>query len=395
MQLSLLTKDQVVANMAAAIQGAAAAGGFTISMAEGSPMLAMVEACAGIYLWLQWLVVQAILMARLATCSGADCDSFGADFGFVRLPGIAASGIVTFTRYSTNAAVYLPVGFIVKTTDGTQSFSVIADTTNPAWQAPSSNYPNGSFLIAAGVSTLSVSAQNLVAGTSGNVIAGAVGLIASTGGGVDTVTNPSAFTTGKNPEGDAAFKARFGLYLVSLARATVLAVTSAAMGVSQNITCAVLNCTATIGGAFEPGYAVVAVDDGTGATPTATLNAVADAAASDAMIPLGSVVSVVQAQVIWATVELTITCPTTALKSATQPVVQAAIANFIGSLAVATVVQSGEPPNNILPYTKLSELAYGASSNVVNVSAMTLNGGTADIGGVPGTVVRVQSITIN
>jgi uncharacterized phage protein gp47/JayE len=395
MQLTLLTFDQVVAMMVAAIQGAASAGGLTISMNQGSAMLAFVRAIAGVYLWLQWLIVQVLAAANLMTATGADVDSFCAQFGCPRLAGVAASGQVTFSRYIATSAAYVPVGATVKTTDGSQSFTILADSTNAAWQAASSSYPNGSFLIPAGTSSITVTCQNTAVGVAGNIIAGAIGLVASVIPGVDTVTNAVAFTNGVDAETDAGYKARFGLFLPALAKGTPIALESAVLGVQQNLTCAVLNCVATIGGPTAYGYAVIAVDDGSGATPSATLAAVAAAAAGTSIVPLGASVSVVQAAVVYASVELTIICASAAAKAAAQPIVQAAISAYIGTLAVATTPAAGAPPNGVLAYNKLAQIAFGATSAVMNISALTLNGGTADIGGTPGTVVRIASVTVN
>jgi hypothetical protein len=122
---------------------------------------------------------------------------------------------------------------------------------------------------------------------------------------------------------------------------------------------------------------------------------VAAAALNTGIVPLGAFGTVVQAPVVLATVALTITCANASLKSAAQPIVQAAIAAYIGALPVATVPASGAPPNGLLPYNAIAKLAFDASSSVLNVSAITVNGGTADIGGTPGTVVRVSSITVS
>lgn len=395
MQLMLLTFDQVVAMMVAAIQATAAAGGLTISMNQGSAMLAFVRAIGGVYLWLQWLIVQVLSAATLLTASGSDVDTFCGQFNCSRLEGVAASGQIVLSRYTFTSNAVVPVGATVKTTDGSQSFSILADPSNSAWQAPNSSYSSGSFLIPVGTSGITVSCQNNVIGVGGNVIAGAIGLVASVIPGVDTVTNPSAFTNGVNAETDAAYKARFGLFLPALAKGTPIALESAVLGVSQNLSCAVLNCVATIGGPTVSGYGVIAVDDGSGATPGATLDAVAAAAAGTSIVPLGATVSVVQATVIYTTVELTIACATAALKTAAQPLVQSAIESYIGALAVATVPASGAPPNGALAYNILPKIAFDASPSVLNVSALTLNGGTADVGGSPGTVVRVASVTVN
>ena len=288
----------------------------------------------------------------------------------------------------------MPVGTTIKTLDGSQSFTVVADSTNAAWQAPNTTYPNGYFQIAAGVSSLTATVQNSVIGTAGNILAGALGLI--TGGlasGIipfDTVTNTVGYDNGLNEEEDAAYKSRFSLFLAALARGTPVALASATLAVSQNLTCAVLNCVATVGGAFQVGYGVIAIDDGSGDTPSSTINAVAAAATGQSILALGAVCSVVQAPVVWADVVLTITCPTAAIKAITQPIVQAAIQAYIGALAVSTSTTPAP-----LPYNILSKLAFDASPNVTNVTAITLNGGTADIGGSVGTVVRVSAVTVN
>lgn len=385
MQLSIQNFTTLVSNAAAAVQSAATS---LVDLTVGTVLRAVLEAAAGIALWLQWMVVLVLSAARLATSTGADCDSFGADFGFVRLPGTAASGPVTFARYLyTNSAV-VPVGTVVKTTDGTQSFAVLADATNAAWQGTNSTYPNGYFLIPAGVQSLTVSVANVAVGTAGNVQAASIGLIGSPIPGVDTVTNAAAFTNGLNAETDTAFKVRFGLYLASLAKATPVAVTSAVLGVSQNLTCAVLNNVMTVGGASAPGFFVVAVDDGSGATPSATLSAVGSAVA--ATQALGTTGFTVQAPVTYAVVVLTISCASSSIKAATQPIVQAAIESFIAALPVATATNAAG-----FPYWRIGQLAFDASPNVQSVSTVLLNGGTSDIGGTPGTVVRVGSVTVN
>jgi uncharacterized phage protein gp47/JayE len=388
MQLNLLTKDQIVSAMGAAVQSAASAAGLTIPLAEGSPILAILNAVAGAYLWLQWLALKVLSAARLSTSTGADVDTFVNQFGCYRLAGAGASGMATFSRYLTTSSAIIPVGTIVKTTDGTQSFTVLADSTNAAWMGTSTNYPNGYFQIAAGVASLAVTVQNTVAGTAGNVLAGAIGLIASVLPGVDTVTNAAAFTNGLNAESDAALQARFGLYLPALAKATPVAMESAVLAVSQNLTCAVLNNVMTIGGAEASGFFVVAVDDGSGATPSATLSAVGSAVA--ATQALGTTGFTVQATVIIATVVLTIQCASSVLHAATVPLVQAAIQNFIAALPVATSSNAAG-----LPYWRLGQLAFDASPNVQSVSGVLLNGGTSDIGGTPGTVVRLGSVTVN
>jgi hypothetical protein len=385
MQLSLQTKSQIGANMTAAIQGAAATGGFTISMNPGSAMLAFVNACAGTYLWLQWLAIQVLSAARLATCSGSDCDLFCADFGFLRIAGTAASGQVTFARYSAGQQAIIPVGSMIKTTDGTQSFKLVADTAQEAYLATAYAY-----VIPAGVVSITATVQNSSVGVAGNIIAGALGLVTSNIPYVDTVTNAAAFSNGMNAESDTAFKSRFSLFLTSLAKATPIALQSAVLGVAQNLTCAVLSGVQTVGGPFAPGYGLIAVDDGSGATPNATLAAIATAATGPSMLALGAVCTVIQAPVITAEVALTIICATSVQKSAALPLVTAAVSAYISGLPVSTPAVPAP-----LAYSALFKIAYGASANVTNVTGVTLNGGTSDVGGVAGTVVRAGRVAVS
>jgi hypothetical protein len=99
--------------------------------------------------------------------------------------------------------------------------------------------------------------------------------------------------------------------------------------------------------------------------------------------------------VTYATVELTIICATAALKAAAQPLVRSAISAYIEGLGVATVPAMGAPANGVLAYNKLAQIAFAASSSVLNISALAVNGGSADIGGAPGTVVRAFTVTVN
>jgi hypothetical protein len=336
-------------------------------------------------LWLQWLATQVLSAARLATCSGSDCDLFCADFGFLRIAGTAASGQVTFARYSTGQQAIIPVGSMIKTTDGTQSFELVADTTQAAYFATAYAY-----IIPAGVVSITATVQNSAVGVAGNIIAGALGLVTSNIPYVDTVTNATAFSNGLDAESDTAFKFRFSLFLTSLAKATPIALQSAVLGVAQNLTCAVLSGVQTVGGPFAPGYGVIAVDDGSGATPSATLAAIASAATGPAMLALGAVCTVMQAPVITAEVALTISCATAVQKSAALPIVTAAVAAYIAGLPVSTPDISAP-----LTYSSLFKIAYGASANVTNVTGVTLNSGTADIGGQAGTVVRAGSVSVS
>src|SRR5690348_7832551 len=103
----LLSFSSLVQNMAAYVQGSASQ---LLDLTVGSVLRAILEASASMALWLQWLVLQLLAITRLATSSGNDVDSFVNDFGLTRLPGVGATGTVTFGRFNNTPAAFIPVG---------------------------------------------------------------------------------------------------------------------------------------------------------------------------------------------------------------------------------------------------------------------------------------------
>src|SRR5690348_5359863 len=137
MQLSLQTFTSLVQNMAAAVQSAASQ---LLDLTVGSTLRAVIEANASIALWMQWLILQVLQSTRAATSTGADLDSWMADFSLSRLPATAARGTVTLSRYTPLGPALVPVGALVRTADGLQTFAVIADASNPAWNKAANGY---------------------------------------------------------------------------------------------------------------------------------------------------------------------------------------------------------------------------------------------------------------
>src|SRR5579863_3257606 len=101
MQLQLRSFDTIVASAAAAVQAAAAT---VLDLTVGSVTRAVLEANAGLGLWMQWLILQVLQATRAATSAGSDLDTWMADFGVTRQSAVAASGIVTLARFSPAAA---------------------------------------------------------------------------------------------------------------------------------------------------------------------------------------------------------------------------------------------------------------------------------------------------
>lgn len=374
MQLNLRTFDTIVTSAAAAVQGAASQ---VLDLTVGSVLRAVLEANAGLGLWLQWLILQVLQTTRAATSTGADLDSWVADFGLTRLASVAAAGSVTFARFAPVASALVPAGTIVRTGDGTQSFAVIADPANAAYSAAQTGY-----LIPAGTATLAVPIAASVAGSAGNVQAGTIGLIAAAIPGVDTVNNAAPTAGGMDGEGDAALRARFAAFLNSRAQATTLAVGYAISTVQQGLQFAIQENVSQAGFA-QPGSFVVTVDDGTGSPPAALLAAVGTAI--EAVRPLGVLWTVVAPTVLRPAIGMTIATAPGAVHATVVASVAAAVTGFVDTLAVGAA----------LPWSRLAQVAYDASPSVTNVTGVTLNGGTADVVPGPGGVVKAGGVTVS
>src|SRR5690348_14728790 len=199
---------QIVSDFTAAAQAAAEQN---LDFSEGSVFLALAEATAGNADWLQKLYLFALLVERLQTSQGQWVDTWTADYmpavtgsNSPRLPASPASGQVTFSRNNPQSQAIIPVGTLVATFDGTQVYEINADTTNPNYNA--TIITGGGFVLAAGVTSINVTATALNPGTQGNVLANTITLIRSSVVGIDSVTNPAPLTTGLDQESDDALK---------------------------------------------------------------------------------------------------------------------------------------------------------------------------------------------
>jgi uncharacterized phage protein gp47/JayE len=382
MQLQLQTFTALVASASAAVQGAARAA---LDLTVGSTLRAILEANAATALWLQWLIVQVLQMTRAATSTDADLDSWVADFGMQRLQAVPAAGHVAFARFSAQGTARIPVGIAVRTADGAQSFAVLADRANPAFAADAGANVTGAnvtgaYIMGEGIAALTVPVQALVAGPDGNVQAGTISLIAAAVPGVDTVSNPLPCTGGLAVEPDAALRDRFRNFIASRARATPVAIAYAIASVQQGLR-------ATIQENVLPdltprmGSILITLDDGTGAPPDSLLASVATAV--EAVRPAGTSFAVLPPAVLAANIHLTITVAGVSHDTAALAV-SAAIAAWISTLPIGAS----------LPYSRLAQLAYDAHPTVANVTAVMLNGGTADLVAPAGAVVRAGTIVV-
>jgi phage-related baseplate assembly protein len=353
MALTTQTQAQLVATQVAAVQ--AGASGLQ-DFSDGAVLLALAQSNGEVALWLQALVLQYALLTRAATSQGADLDSWMADFAVTRLQAVAARGSETFSRVSTGLQVVVPVGATIETSDGTQSFTVVADTSNSAYSSGLGGYPIGP-----SATSVTATVQAVNAGSAANVTAGAVNVISGAIPGVDTCTNASPFTNGSDAETDAALRLRFVAYLNSLSQGTAAAVEYAVSSVQQGLDYELVENQSYAGG-FQAGYFYVVVDDGSGSPSSTLLNNVR--AAINSARPLTSQFSV------FGPILEEITVTMTVIGSGGDPAAAAAaVSAYISTAGLGGTVE----------YTKLIQVAYNASPTITNIEAVLLNGGVADV----------------
>ncbi|MEO9191538.1 MAG: baseplate J/gp47 family protein [Acetobacteraceae bacterium] len=374
MQLSLQSFTTLVQNMAAGVQSAASQ---VLDLTVGSTVRAILEANASIALWLQWLILQVLQSTRAATSAGADLDTWVADFTLMRLPAVAASGNVTFLRFTASGQAVIPPGALVRTSDGQQTFAVVTDATNPAWSSSV-----GGYVAAAGVASVAVPVSAQAAGSAGNVQPAAIALLATAIPGIDAVTNPDGFANGLDAESDEALRARFQIFIQSRSRATPTAIGYAVASIQQGLQYT-LQENLNSAGIPMMGSFVVTVDDGSGNPSNALLTAAQSSI--EAVRPVGSTFAVQPPTVILVSVELSVSVGVGAVSPTVSANVATALSAFIDALPIGAS----------LPLTRLAQVAYAADPLVSNVTDIQINGATADLIPAPTSVIKTSSVTVS
>ena len=363
----------LVSEQITAIQG----GSSTLTdFSIGSILRAIVEAYAAVALWLQGLVLKLLATTRAATSSGADLDSWVADYGLTRLSAVAASGQATFARFTPTAQAVVPVGALVQTADGSQQFAVTLDATSLAYSSTL-----GGYVIAAGTTSVAAPVAAIVAGALANVPAGAIATIAQAIAGVDTVTNAAPFTNGADAETDTALRSRFVAYIGSLSKATRAAVGFAVSSVEARITYTLVE-NQDYSGTARAGCFYVVVDDGSGSPSDALLAQVYTAI--DAVRPIGSIFAVYPPVVETVPVTMVITVASGFTPSIIAAAVRAALLAYINTLP------NGAP----LRWSRLIQVAYEASSAVTDVVSIAVSGSQQDIAATPKQVIKAGTVAV-
>lgn len=375
MALRTKTFTQIVNDQATATQGGSTR--YLADFSVGSILRAVIEASAATVMWLQGLILQLLATTRAATSTGVDLDSWMADYALARLGAVAATGAVTFARFTPTLSATVPVGASIQTTDGTQTYRVVADTTNPAYSAAVSGY-----VLTAGTTSAIVPVASVSTGSGGNAAVGAINTLGQAISGIDTVTNAVALTNGIDAETDASFRARFIVYIASLSKATKgavgYAITSLQAGLSYTLT-----ENYTYAGAYQPGYFYVVVDDGSGAPSSSLLTSVA--VAIDAVSPLGSSFAVFAPVVVPANLTATVTTNPGYSHTVVATAVQGALAAYVDAL----------PLGASLAWSRLFQVAYDASPGVAEVTLLTVNGATADLAATSKQAIVAGSVVVS
>jgi hypothetical protein len=366
MALPLLGLTPAVQMMVTAAQGFCSS---LLNVAVGSVLNAVFKAFGGVALWLQWLILQVQAQTRLSTSAGPDVDSFVGDFGLTRLPGVQATGALTFSRITATQPILIPVGTQAITADRSVTAAVTADSTNSLW--------NGSgYLVPAGTASATVPAQATAVGTTGNAAAGSFANVASSIA-FDSVTNGVAFTGGVNEESDAALRLRFVEYIGSLASAINSALLAAANAVQQGLKLQLANNVPLVG------QYTLFVDDGSGNAPDGLISAVTTAV--QAVTAEGVQPYVMRPNPLVAAVALNVIAAPTANAS----MVQLNVTNALNGLA------NGIPIGGVLSFFGLSAAAFAADPNVQRITAMTLNGGSSDLAASVGQLIELDAPTVS
>lgn len=327
----------------------------------GSPNLSLVEANAGVGLWMQAIVLQQLALCRAGSCTGSDLDSFFLIFGFFRNGAQSASGQVTFSRNTTTNQATVQVGSLVQASASLVQFQVYADTSNPNF-----NISLDAYVLAPTVASISVPVVALVSGLSGNVSAGAINQIASSIVGIDSVNNSQPFTNGSASESDDAYRQRFIPFINSRSLGTLLAYQTAITNGTPSVFYKIAE-NMDINGDVQLGLVTIIIDDGSGSPPTSLIDNIFSKV--DAVRALAIQIAVYPVVVL--TANLAVSVELNPLFD--EPTIIQAIKDKVGDYVSS--LQIGQK----LIATKIYQLIYEASSGVIEASGLLINGSPSDL----------------
>ena len=373
MTLPTKTIAQFVSDMQATFSGQT---GFTGTFSSGNTLLAWWQSVSVQLDYIQAQVQIVLALARAQTSTGADLDSWMAQFNFFRLPATFASGQQQFSNAVAAATqINIPVGTVVQTVGGSVQYQLVADSTQSAYSSSLNAY-----VLPAGQTSVFGTVQALVGGSSSNVLASTLIQFGTNAPGISTTTNPEPITNGVDAETDAAFRSRFVLYLATLAKATKAAILAAAQSVQQGLLINLLENEEPDGTPLLGSFTVI-VDDGSGDPPLSLLNSVF--AAVDAVRAFSVQPFVSGPTQFIATISLMVHVTTGATAAAVITAVQNAVAAAVNDLA----------PGQTLYVSTIFQAAIGVANVAAVGPVITINGTQADL--VPSAVQEVRTTVGN
>ncbi len=336
MGLQTYTQAQYVSNWMANF---CASLEITQNYVPGDIELAIAEADAGQATVLQLQCGQVIAFARATTSTGADLDSFYAQFDFFREPAIYASGIATFTAPIANPQnALIPVGTLIQAVGGTIVYEVIADSTQTAY-----NSSLNAYVLPAGLTSVNATVQALISGTSSNIPAATLTQIQNTLYGISIVTNPLAITNGAPAWSDPQFRAAFIVYINNLSKATIGAINGALASIGPTVKYQVLDNIQIVGnpptGINTPYYGNIAAI--IGGNPTSALLAAATTALLNVMA-WGMQYQVLPSAIVVPIFAMNIRLTPGYLFASVLAAIQSAIVTYVNGLAIGELIYLSE-----------------------------------------------------
>ena len=349
--------NQIVTNISTGIQGRSSR---LIDFGQGSPLRAIVEGFAGLFLWYQALVLFLLQAMRLSTASGVDVDTFTGDFQVYRLPAQPASGTVIVSRRSiSNTTAFIPVGALFQVQAGGQKYVVTANPTFVGYSATLAGYT-----LAANTQSIIVPVKAIVSGSNGNVVANTINQFASPLTGLDDVTNPAALLNGFDSEPDQRLKDRFAAFILGLSRGDYYGTEYAILSTGITVQWQLVE-DYDYAGNWRPGYYYVVADDGSGAPGSDFMTAVT--VAVNSVRPLGVQAGGFPPVIYYAVVSMIVTTAAGYDHNTVTGLVAQTLENNINELGLG----------NGLDFAILSSWAYTVAG-VTRVSSVVLNGLSGD-----------------
>jgi uncharacterized phage protein gp47/JayE len=376
MTLPVKTINQLVADMISTWSGQV---GVTPVFQSGDALLAFWQSFAGQLDFLQALIKIVLNITRASTSTGADLDSWMAQFNFTRLVATAAATDVLFGKnLPATQAIPISVGSIVQTQGGAYKYVVVADTSQPGYLASQNAY-----ILVAGATSVMATVQAVVPGAASNVVTGAINQFGTSIPGIDTVTNGQPVENGFDAESDANFRSRFQLYLATLAKATKAAITAAALGVQQGLSVNLLENQRPDGTTLLGSFTAV-VDDGSGSPPNSVITAVYQAV--DSVRAFSVQPFVTAPTVVYATITLAVRLTTIADQATTNTAVQNAVVGIVNEKTSGSTLFISD----IIDAAKLVDAVIAVRSGV------TINGVSADLVVGPSQEIRtvISDVTV-